>query len=54
MAVWNVEESKADFNKVIELDKSLEPVVRKELADLDKQVKEKDQNDKGKLKKMFV
>ncbi|RWS02671.1 AH receptor-interacting protein-like protein [Dinothrombium tinctorium] len=44
--VWNVEEAKSDFFKVIELDKSLEATVRKELRDLKTAVKEKTEKEK--------
>nr|XP_023024495.1 AH receptor-interacting protein [Leptinotarsa decemlineata] len=52
--VWNVDEAKQDFEKVIELDKSLELLVRKELAALDQRVKSKDLEDKEKYSKIFT
>ncbi|KAJ8925097.1 hypothetical protein NQ315_001278 [Exocentrus adspersus] len=52
--VWNVEEARNDFNKVMELDESLTALVKKELAELEKQVKEKDMEDKGRFSKLFV
>ncbi|XP_018566570.2 AH receptor-interacting protein [Anoplophora glabripennis] len=51
---WNIEEAKNDFNKVMEIDKSLTSVVKRELAELEKQIKEKDCEDKGKYSKLFV
>nr|CAI5859102.1 unnamed protein product [Callosobruchus analis] len=53
-AVWNVEEAKKDFKKVLELDKMLGSAVKKELAELEKRVKERDCTEKEKLKKLFT
>lgn len=51
---WNIEEAKKDFHKVMELDKSLISIVKKELAELEKEIKQKDFEDKGKFSKLFV
>ncbi|CAH1155775.1 unnamed protein product [Phaedon cochleariae] len=54
VGAWNVHEAKIDYAKVIELDKSLEVLVQKELCQLEKQIKIKDSEDKGKLKNLFT
>lgn len=51
---WNVEEARKDFHKVVELDKSLTSIVKKELAELEKEIKQKDFKDKEKFSKLFV
>ncbi|KAG5895136.1 hypothetical protein JTB14_008570 [Gonioctena quinquepunctata] len=51
--VWNVEEAQKDFSKVIELDKSLEKLVKQELDDLEREIKSKHSEDKGKYSKLF-
>ncbi|KAJ8930913.1 hypothetical protein NQ314_016237 [Rhamnusium bicolor] len=54
VGAWNVDEARKDFNKVMELDKSLTSLIRKEIAKLEKLIKEKDSEDKGKYGKLFV
>lgn len=41
-AVWNVAEARADFAQVLQMDASLTPLVKGELADLEERLKEKD------------
>lgn len=52
--VWNFEEARKDFLKVIKLDKSQENLVKKDLAELEKVVKKKDSEDKVNFSKLFV
>ncbi|KAL1517557.1 hypothetical protein ABEB36_001307 [Hypothenemus hampei] len=54
IAAWNPKEAKEDLEKVMELDKSLIPLVRKELSKLEDLQRIKDLHDKEKLKKMFI
>ena len=54
-AVWDVKEAKADFNKAVELDPTLEKTVEKEIKALMARVKEKDAEEKLRLKgKLFT
>ena len=46
VAVWNPEEAEADLNQVLQLDSSLDRVVKKELSTLEQKRKEKDLEDK--------
>ena len=52
-AVWNVEQARKDFQRVSELDQTLQPMIKQHLIELDHQVKRKTQEDmqllKGKL-----
>lgn len=52
--VWNFEEAKQDFYKVMELDQSQTSLIKKDLAELDKIVKLKDSEDKMKFTKLFI
>ncbi|XP_018325255.1 AH receptor-interacting protein [Agrilus planipennis] len=52
-AIWNVEQAKNDFAKVMKLDSSLTQAVKKELNNLNEVVKKKDEEDKNKFKNMF-
>lgn len=53
-AVWNIEEAKQDFIKASQLDSSLSKVILNELKQLDIKSKQKDEEDKNKLKgKLF-
>ncbi|RWS30515.1 AH receptor-interacting protein-like protein [Leptotrombidium deliense] len=52
--VWNIEDAKKDFEKVVQLDKSMERAVLKLIQDLDISVKEKEQQEAERLKgKLF-
>ncbi|XP_041097192.1 aryl-hydrocarbon-interacting protein-like 1 [Polyodon spathula] len=53
MEVWNEEQAKADFQKVLELDLSMAKVVRKELQILHMRMEEKRDEDKITYKGMF-
>jgi len=54
-AVWNLDEARNDFKKVIQIDSSLEKVVKKELNLLDLAEKQNNQKDMSRLKgKLFV
>ncbi|XP_057652989.1 AH receptor-interacting protein [Diorhabda carinulata] len=53
VGAWNVEAAKRDFEKVIQLDKSLIPIVTKELNNLEMQVKQQDNRDREKYSKLF-
>lgn len=52
-AVWNVDQAKKDFQRLVELDSTLSSMVKQHLIELDQQVKRKAQEDmqllKGKL-----
>jgi len=52
-AVWNVKEAQEDFSKVNELDPSLENAIKKELSALENKVKNKNNQEKSRLKGMF-
>ena len=53
-AVWDVKEATADLKKAAELDPSLAKTVEKELKDLAERVKEKDKEERERLKgKLF-
>lgn len=52
--VWNFDEAKRDFQKVLELDKSQINLVNKELLELDKIIKKKDYEDKLRFNKLFA
>lgn len=53
MAVWNPDEARRDFERVIELDKSLTALVKKELTTLDAQIQVKNGEDKQRFKNLF-
>ncbi|MGH0173346.1 UNVERIFIED_CONTAM: hypothetical protein FKN15_010785 [Acipenser sinensis] len=53
MEVWNEEQAKADFQKVLELDPSMAKTVRKELQILHMRMEEKRDEDKLTYKGMF-
>ncbi|CAH0545656.1 unnamed protein product [Brassicogethes aeneus] len=53
VGAWNVKEAREDFEVILKLDKTLEKLVKKDLEELEKQVKVKDEQDKQKLKNMF-
>jgi AH receptor-interacting protein len=50
---WNPQEAKSDFERVIELDSSLEGVCRKEIKKLEDLEKVKNQEDKKKFSGLF-
>ena len=50
---WNPSEAKADYDRVIELDKTLEVTCRKELKKLEESQKLKDKEDREKMKNLF-
>eukprot|EP00088_Acartia_fossae_P069736 TRINITY_DN9187_c0_g1_i2.p1 TRINITY_DN9187_c0_g1~~TRINITY_DN9187_c0_g1_i2.p1 ORF type:complete len:328 (-),score=80.08 TRINITY_DN9187_c0_g1_i2:217-1200(-) len=50
---WNPEAARDDFNKAMQLDKSLTSTCRKEIALIDEEEKRKDSQDKQKLDKLF-
>lgn len=52
--VWNFEDAKKDFYKVIELDQSQTNLVKNDLIDMEKVIKMKDSEDKVKFSKLFV
>lgn len=54
VGAWNPKAAIHDFNKVIELDPSLQTSVKKELAALEELVRQKDLDDKLKLKNLFI
>lgn len=53
MAVWNPDEARKDFVRVIELDKNLTSLVKKELNNLDALIQVKNNEDKEMFKKLF-
>ena len=53
VGAWNPEEAKTDFGRVIELDPSLTGAVNKELKHLEDLQKQKNLQDKEKLKGLF-
>ncbi|CAG9858740.1 unnamed protein product [Phyllotreta striolata] len=53
VGAWNPEEAKNDFLKVMELDESLTPLVKKELLNLERLVKEHNSEDKDRYGKLF-
>jgi len=53
IGAWNPEEAKKDFSQVAELDPSLSNACKRELKVLENLEKEKDRQDKEKLKNMF-
>lgn len=53
MAVWNPDEARKDFERVIELDKNLSSLVKKELNNLDALAQAKHNKDKEMFKNMF-
>lgn len=53
-AVWNEEQARADFAKVVELDPSLEPSVAKELRLMEERLKEKQKEEKNRFKSLFT
>ncbi|XP_031552452.1 AH receptor-interacting protein-like [Actinia tenebrosa] len=52
-ACWNPDEAKNDFKRAAELDESLKKAVKKELDELEQMIKEQNNDDKDKLKKLF-
>jgi len=53
-ACWNTEEAKSDFARVVKLDPSLSKSVEKELRTLTERVREKDIDERERLKgKLF-
>ncbi|CAG9761621.1 unnamed protein product [Ceutorhynchus assimilis] len=54
IAAWNPKEAREDLDKVMELDKSLEVLAKRELLLLEDLQRDKDLQDKDKLKKMFT
>lgn len=54
VGAWNPDEAKQDFERVMELDPTLTNSVKKELKHLSELQKQKDLQDKEKLKGMFV
>lgn len=53
VGAWNPEEAQEDFQKVMTLDSSLTPAVQKELKLLEELQKQKDSEDRNKLKGLF-
>lgn len=53
-AVWNEVEARADFEKVMQLDPSLGPAVSREIRAMEVRIREKDKEDKGRYKNLFV
>lgn len=53
VGAWNPREARIDFERVMELDSSLTNNVKKELKNLDELQKQRDLQDKEKLKGMF-
>lgn len=53
LGAWNPEEAKEDFRKVLTLDPSLTNVVQKELQKLEECIKQRNEQDKAKLQKLF-
>lgn len=52
--MWNFQDAKIDFQKVIELDKSQTNLVNKELIDMEEIIKKKDSEDKLRFNKLFT
>ncbi|XP_023686500.1 AH receptor-interacting protein [Paramormyrops kingsleyae] len=52
-AVWNEEQARADFARVVKLDPSLEPSVAKELRLMEERLKEKQREEKNRFKSLF-
>lgn len=53
VGAWNPQEAQEDFQKVMTLDSSLTPAVQKELKLLEELQKQKDSEDRNKLKGLF-
>jgi AH receptor-interacting protein len=53
VGAWNPREAKEDFSKVMELDPSLIAACKKELRNIEDMEKQKDAEDREKLKKLF-
>ena len=53
IGAWNPSEARGDLEKVMELDPSLAAACKKELAALESMEKEKNAQDRDRLKKMF-
>lgn len=53
VGAWNPEEAQEDFQKVMTLDSSLTSAVQKELKLLEELQKQKDSEDRNKLKGLF-
>lgn len=54
-AVWNINEAQSDFNRVMELDDTLEQLVRKELKKLELEEKNKTEEERNRLRgKLFA
>ena len=55
LGAWNPDEAKKDFERVSQLDQSLQKAVRKELKVLEEMEKAKDEEDRAKLQgKLFT
>lgn len=54
VGAWNPAEAKRDFERVMEIDDSLIPLVKKELLNLEQLVKEHNSKDKGRYSKLFT
>ncbi|XP_053678339.1 AH receptor-interacting protein [Anopheles nili] len=53
MGAWNFAQAREDFERCAELDTSLKPVIDKELAKLQEQLRQRDVEDKLKYQKLF-
>ena len=53
IGAWNPQDAKSDLQRVSELDSSLVKACSRELQQLDKLEKEKDKQDRDKLKNLF-
>lgn len=53
VGAWNPQEAQEDFQKVMTLDSSLTPAVQKEMKLLEELRKQKDSEDRNKLKGLF-
>lgn len=53
IGAWNPDDARKDLIKCMELDKSLTPMVQKDLAELNDQIKLNELNDKLKYQNMF-
>lgn len=52
--MWNEAEARADFQKVLQLDPSLGPAVSKEIQAMEKRIREKEKEEKGRYKNLFT
>ncbi|XP_076845676.1 AH receptor-interacting protein [Brachyhypopomus gauderio] len=53
-AVWNGNEARADFAKVVQLDPSLGPAVAKEIRAMEERLRKKEEEDKGRYRNLFT